>query len=71
MVYNQIGKNITSRIQQGSVLGPILFLIFINGLPESIEGIVKLFAGEMTPKFTISPEKDKTMTICRKIYTEQ
>ena len=38
--------DVVSRIPQGSVLGPILFLIFINDLPDSIEGLVKIFADD-------------------------
>ena len=37
---------VTSGIPQGSVLGPILFTIFINDMPAIVESTMKLFADE-------------------------
>jgi endonuclease/exonuclease/phosphatase family metal-dependent hydrolase len=39
-------NDVTSGIPQGSVLGPILFVIFINDMPDTIRSICKLFADD-------------------------
>ena len=40
-------KDILSGIPQGSVLGPLLFLIFINDLPSYVKSSIKLFADDV------------------------
>ena len=52
-------RDITSGIPQGSVLGPILFLIFIIDLPNVIKWLIKLFADDAELYQIIKSNQDK------------
>ena len=50
--------NVTSGVPQGSVMGPVLFLLYINDIQEQIQSKIKLFADDSILYREIKTQED-------------
>lgn len=61
--------NVESGVPQGSVLGPSLFLYYINDMPDNISSTVRLFADDTIAYLTVSSESNSLQDDLNKLAT--
>ena len=51
-------SNVTSGVPQGTVLGPLFFLVYINDMPSVILSLLRLFADDAYLYYIINSMRD-------------
>jgi hypothetical protein len=51
-------KEVISGVPQGSVLGPILFICYINDMPETVKSLIRIFADDTKVFSKINSDAD-------------
>jgi len=52
--------DVKSGVPQGSILGPILFAIYVNNLPQVVDSLIALFADDTKLYPSITSDLDST-----------
>ena len=52
-------ENVTSGVPQGSVLGPVLFIIYVNDIPDSLNSFCKIFADDTKLYTAVEDKRDQ------------
>ena len=52
-------ENVTSGVPQGSVLGPVVFIIYVNDIPDSLNSFCKIFADDTKLYTAVEDKRDQ------------